>query len=319
MTLNIPCPTKVPGHFLALIISLLFWGVSSAEAEQKDIYPISKTDISFLSDGTRVSATLFVPKQADSTEKLPAIAMAHGWGGEANHLFRYAKKFAERGIFVLVFDYRGWGESDSRLINVKNPNSNGYETIEYKGLIDPLDQAEDYFSALNWLATDTRVDPNRIGLWGTSWSGGTIVYVAARDHRVKALVSQASPIGWAGDWGQIDHWLEVGGERARGNRTYPKPFKKEIGNLRGAMVYEKLARFKPRDDASSITNCASLFVVVENEELFDNTKTSLVAHKRVRGITDYVVLPDASHYSIYYGKHLQMATDLATDWFLKHL
>ena len=36
--------------------------------------------------------------------------------------------------------------------------------------------------------------PGRIGLWGSSYSGGHVVYVAARDPRVKAIVSQVAAI-----------------------------------------------------------------------------------------------------------------------------
>ncbi len=300
------------------ITIIFFWFSVAMCAAQPATFSIEQLDVSLLSDGTKIGATVFMPK--GSSKKLPAIAMAHGWGGEANHLFRYAKKFAANGYFVLVFDYRGWGKSDSRLVQTKNVSTGKYETIEYKGLIDPLDQAEDYFAAVNWLATDERVDPDKIGLWGTSWSGGTVVYVAARDSRIKALVSQASPVGWAGSWAEsADYWLTLGGERARSIRAYPKPFKKEIGSLRGGMVYEKLARFNPREDAALLTDCAALFLVAENEELFDNTTTSLVAHERVPGISRYVVLEGASHYSVYYGKHATQATNEALTWFGEHL
>jgi len=296
--------------FLSKVI--FFCEVASVNAQ-----PIEITSVELLSDGTKIHATIYKPTEV--VGKLPAIAMAHGWGGEASYLASPARRFAEAGFFVLVFDYRGWGKSDSRLVQKKNVTTGNYEMVAYKGLVDPLDQAEDYFSVVNWLATDHRVDSARIGLWGTSWSGGTVVYVAARDSRVKALVSQASPVGWAGDADTMKRFLVTGGERARGIRGYPKPFKKEIGNLRGGMVYERLARFNPREDAANISQCATLFLVAEFEELFDNQKTALVAHNRIPGISKYVILKGASHYSVYYGEVAKKAGTEAVTWFLEHL
>jgi len=280
---------------------------------------VTKSEVSIQSDGTRLSGTVFIPNGPQNS-RYPAIAMAHGWGGEATQLFQYAEKFAEAGYFVLVFDYRGWGKSDSRYVQVKDPITGELKLVEYSGIVDPLDQVEDYFSAVNWLASDPRVALGKIGLWGTSWSGGTVVYVAARDERVKAIVSQVSPVGWPYDTPEARKtWLEIGGDRARGTRLFPKPLAREVGNLRGAMIYEKLVRFTPRDDVRELEHCASLFIVAEYEELFNNETTAFAAYKRASGVADYQVLPGATHYSVYSGTHAQAATDKAIDWFDKYL
>ena len=55
------------------------------------------------------------------------------------------------------------------MVQVRNNAGDGYQLIEYKGVVDPIDQAEDYFSVLNWINTHPKVDINNIGLWGTSW------------------------------------------------------------------------------------------------------------------------------------------------------
>src|SRR5262245_61882963 len=62
------------------------------------------------SEGTRMSAEVFAPKNA-GTEKLPTIVMSHGWGGVARSLRAPAIVFARAGFLVLTFDYRGWGDS----------------------------------------------------------------------------------------------------------------------------------------------------------------------------------------------------------------
>ena len=45
-------------------------------------------------------------------------------------------------------------------------------------------------NAIHWVAGEPQCDPAHIGLWGSSYSGGHVVYAAARDPRVKATVSQ---------------------------------------------------------------------------------------------------------------------------------
>ena len=144
-----------------------------------------------------------------------------------------------------------------------------------------------------------------------------MVYVAARDQRVKALVSQVSPVGWPNS--SQNQWLLTGGERARGTRGYPDPFKRAIGSLRGDMIWERLALFNPREDASRLKRCASLFLVAEHEELFNNDKTALVAHQRIPAPSKYVVIPGATHYSIYDGAGLTTAINEAITWFEEHL
>ena len=68
-----------------------------------------------ISEGTRMSAEVFAPKSSEG-KKLPAILMAHGWGGTAAALRPDAVVFAKAGYLVVTFDYRGWGNSDSRVI-----------------------------------------------------------------------------------------------------------------------------------------------------------------------------------------------------------
>src|SRR5271166_6600397 len=67
------------------------------------------------SAGTRMHAEVFSPASGVQG-KLPTILMAHGWGGTVANLRAEAVAFAKAGYLAVAFDYRGWGESDSRLI-----------------------------------------------------------------------------------------------------------------------------------------------------------------------------------------------------------
>jgi hypothetical protein len=108
--------------------------------------------------------------------------MAHGFSAvKEMRLDRFAEAFAEAGLASLVFDYRGLGASDGM------PRQD----------LDPHEQIEDYRNAISYARSLPEVDRDRIGIWGTSYSGGHVLMVAAFDKRVKAVVSQVPLIdGW---------------------------------------------------------------------------------------------------------------------------
>ncbi len=147
------------------------------------------------SEGTRMTAEVFSLKSR-SGAKLPTIILCHGWGGVAAQLRPEAIVLARAGYLAVAFDYRGWGASDGRLI-LASPAPSGRniarfsaEVQEIREVVDPLDQTTDLQNAIHWVVGEPECDAVRIGLWGSSYSGGHVVYVAARDRRVKALVSQ---------------------------------------------------------------------------------------------------------------------------------
>jgi len=147
-----------------------------------------------MSEGTRMAAEVFPPKEPKAG-KLPTIIMCHGWGGLAEYLRPDAMAFAKAAYLVVTFDYRGWGKSDSRLVLAggKPELKDGKliaEVREVREVADPIDQTTDLLNAIHWVQGEKLCDGDRIGLWGSSFSGGHVVYAAARDPRVKAFVSQ---------------------------------------------------------------------------------------------------------------------------------
>lgn len=105
----------------------------------------------------------------------PCVVMAHGLGATKHgRLDAYAERFAAAGMAVLVFDYRHFGES----------------TGEPRELIDIRRQHEDYQAAIAFARAQEGIDPERIALWGTSFSGGHVVRLAAGDPRIAAVVAQ---------------------------------------------------------------------------------------------------------------------------------
>jgi hypothetical protein len=113
----------------------------------------------FKSKGLNCSGLFYLPADYSATDdvKLPAIAMAHGIGTTKEiGLPQYAQRFAGAGFAVLLFDFRNLGESEG------TPRAQVFAE----------EQQEDYRNAITWLQLQPQIDPERIGVWGFSFSGG---------------------------------------------------------------------------------------------------------------------------------------------------
>lgn len=129
-----------------------------------------------LPDGTVLHAWLYLP---DGTGPHPAITMSHGFGGTKYHgIEPIARELAEAGFAVSLHDHRGFGDSGG----------------EPRHDIDPYQQIEDWRRVISHLQTLDTVDAGRIGLWGSSYSGGHALVLAATDRRIKAVYSQVPTV-----------------------------------------------------------------------------------------------------------------------------
>jgi len=128
-------------------------------------------------DGTRLEGWLFTPRRAG---RAPLVLMAPGLTGtKEGPVERFAWRFASEGLAVLAIDFRSFGGSDG----------------EPRHHVDPFRQVEDYAAAISFareaLRDDAEVDPTRIALWGSSFSGGVAIALACERGDVAALVAQA--------------------------------------------------------------------------------------------------------------------------------
>jgi dienelactone hydrolase len=278
-----------------------------------------------VSEGTRLAAELFTSK-SNENKPLPTVIMCHGWGGTAEQLRPDAVVFARAGYFVVTFDYRGWGASDGRVVLTK-PAIRGKpgepftaEVKEIREVVDPLDQTTDLLNVLHWVQGEKQCDTKRIGLWGSSYSGGHVVYAAERDPRVKAVVSQVPALDsrWVVLGPLRQQTLEEATKRARGDIGYPEPGARVIGNLRGAPIRERLRDYAPVDEMDRAAHCAMLFILAEKEELLNNKDNGIKAYERARDPKKLVTIPGISHYGIYKEARGQVQK-LALEWYDAHL
>ena len=319
----------IRSFFLCVGLVCLSLSAQAQEKSQAASKYAAPNDIAYrtadiISEGTRMSAELFSPQ--DAVDKLPTIVMSHGWGGTASSLRPDAVVFARAGYLVVIFDYRGWGNSDARLISTGTPppikagDKLVAEVTEVRGVVDPIDQTTDIMNALHWVQGEPMCDPDRIGIWGSSYSGGHVVYVSARDPRVKAFVSQVGAMDsrWVLDDPQLRNQVySESTARTQGKIGYPQPFARFNG-MTGQPVWEKLMQYAPIEDIDRCEKCAKLFIIAENEELFDNKEHAIAAHDRATGVKKLVTVKGIKHYGIYVEKRKE-AQQLAIDWFNEHL
>lgn len=136
-------------------------------------YEFTSEKVEFPSCGVTLRGNFLKPKGVDG--KLPCIVMAPGMSGvKEGSIFRYAEYFAKGGFAVLAYDNINFGESDKPI-----PQE-----------ADPQLQRRGYRDAITYVRFRPEVDRDKIGIWGTSFSGGHVMEVGAHDRRVKCVVSQ---------------------------------------------------------------------------------------------------------------------------------
>jgi dienelactone hydrolase len=129
-----------------------------------------RADVTFDSGGERCAAWLYRPEEARA-----CVVLAHGWTGvREQRLDAFAERFASAGLAALVFDYRHFGASGGK------PRS----------LLDIPRQLADWRAAVAHARGLAGIDPGLIGLWGSSFSGGHVIEVAAQEPQIGAVVAQ---------------------------------------------------------------------------------------------------------------------------------
>jgi len=140
---------------------------------------VTRSDLSLTSHRDSLSAWHYRAETDAWTTSAgrPCVVMAHGFGATKDAgLTPFAERFAAAGADVVVFDYRGFGTSGG------TPRQQ----------VDHRRHRADYRSVLSQVRGLDGIDPDRVVLWGSSYSGGHVVAVAAGDPRVAAVISQGA-------------------------------------------------------------------------------------------------------------------------------
>jgi dienelactone hydrolase len=133
---------------------------------------LRRSDVTFRSGDADCAAWLYRP---DGDGPLPLVVMAHGFSATRElRLDAYAERFCAAGLGALLFDYRHFGAGGG----------------EPRQLLSVARQHADYEAAVAYARALDWVDADRVALFGSSFSGGHVIAVAAGDPRIAAIVSQ---------------------------------------------------------------------------------------------------------------------------------
>jgi uncharacterized protein len=296
-----------------------------------------RKDVTFTSQGLKCAAWYYVPSGLKDGEKRPAIVMAHGFSAvKEMYLDGFAKRFAEAGMVVLVFDYRYFGASEG----------------EPRAQLIYHEQLQDYRNAISWVSTQKEVDGTRIGIWGTSYSGGHVMHLGAYDKRVKAVVAQ---VPMTGQWetyyaprpadqlaGTFDWYAKNRADQyAKGAVNYlavaaPEnepsvwPLKewydsfmalsKNAPTWLNKVTIESLEIGMEYDPTAGIEHISPtpFMMIIASDDIITPTEMEKKAFERAKEPKKLIVVP-GRHFEAYYGPKHEAFVAPAVEWFKQHL
>jgi fermentation-respiration switch protein FrsA (DUF1100 family) len=292
-----------------------------------------RINIEFLADDVTLRGWLFTPDEGKGP--FPVVIGTHGFAAvKEQSLNEVGEVFSRAGLAALIYDHRCHGESDGLP----------------RGHIDPWAQIHDYRHAISFAETLEVVDRDRIGVWGTSYSGAHTIVVAAVDKRVKAGCSQVPMTAGldmlqrgmaASSWYPlIDSLEEERRSWAKGNAPKRLAIVAKEPGANAAFISRRSYDFYHHHDAPTWKNDLTLrsidlaleydvapylerlnttpfqFVIAE-DDLGTPTDLQLQAFARIRGPKELVVIP-GDHYTSYL-ELLPDAAGAAADFFSRQL
>lgn len=297
-----------------------------------------RSDISFkTTDGLTLKGWLYTPA-CQANNQFPAIVMAHGFTAvKEQYLDKYGEVFSQSGFAVLIYDNRNFGASE------------GLPRQE----VDPVLQIRDYRDAISYACSLDMVDSKRIGVWGSSYSGGHVLQVAAFDRRVKCVASQVPDISGSMDVrlairpdllpgvidafetdraaryaGEAPMMLEVVNESPTSDCALPGQDSYDFFVESGRTIapawrnevtlksVEMLNEYEPGSVIDRISPTPLLMIVAKHDTL-TVTDLALKAYEHALQPKTLVLL-EGGHFDPYI-KHFDASSKAAVNWFTEHL
>lgn len=291
----------------------------------------TRENVEFISDGVTLKGWFYTPKE--QTSPAPCVIMTHGFSALKEHyLDKFAMRFAEAGLCVLVYDNRNFGESG------------GQPRLE----VDHIAQITDMKNAITYVQQLKNVDSEKIGLWGTSFSGGVVLAVAATDKRVSCVVSQVPFISGHHKYfksAKPEQWERMKSKydadrQARSEGKPPatiavvtdNPDKPAVMKIPSAYTYftsieswenkvtlrsvENAGEFEPIAFVKDISPTPLLFIVGKADTI-NTTELALKAYEAA-GEPKKLVLVEGDHFEPYVNQ-FDIAVDAACQWYETHL
>ena len=271
-----------------------------------------KKPVTFYSEGVKLVGDLYAPDDLGAGETRAGIVLCHGYTGVKDlYLPDNARVLNDAGYVVLNFDYKGWGDSEGA-----------------RARLAPYSRVADVQAALSFLALQAEVDAERLGIYGTSYGGATVVWVAAIDPRVKCTVSVVG-IGHGTRWMRSvrrpDEWHDLlersAADRAGRVTTGESEFVDRSAILLPDRQSAELAAAARRDNPSALNTLPLeyvdetlsfhpewvvdkiaprpvLFITTDNDRLVPPEESESL-YAKAGEPKKLVVLKDYGHYEVY--------------------
>lgn len=290
------------------------------------------TPVTFYSEGFRLVGDLYLPGDLRPGEERAGIVLCHGYTGVKDlYLPDNARVLAEAGYAVLAFDYKGWGESEG-------PRTR----------LAPYSRVADTQAALTFLGARAEVDARRLGLYGTSYGGATVVWTGAVDRRVRCIVSVVG-IGHGERWMRSvrrpDEWFDLlersaadrvkrtmDGESELVGRSEVLLPDRQSAELAAAArrgvpsaldtlpleYVDETLGFHPEWVVDRIAPRPILFITTDDDRLVP-PEESAALHERAGEPKKLVVLEGYGHYEVYTDPAFTEVMDETLAWFRERL
>jgi dienelactone hydrolase len=302
---------------------------------------VTTRQITFYVDGgTPLYGKLFLPKGFKASDRRPAVVVGHGINALSIGIEKYGARFAERGLVAMAIDYQSYGFSGSGSDDLKlleaDPTTDAQfladkrlRVMVKRTNLNNAHEVDDYRAAISYLQGEPGVDPDSIGLWGSSNAGSVVIAVAAIDARAKAVVSQVAgprpaprgpaPAPTAAQAAMVDDAIKRArtGQGAEVDGGFS--FKSKI-DLFGNFRNRDIRAGSTLDQIAETTKI--LFLPAEKDELTGGAAGAQEATRYLngRGVTaQTIVYPELTHFQAYSNTGFDVGSTLAAEWFLKYL
>ena len=290
---------------------------------------MQKRAVTFYSESVRLAGDLYLPDDASGEQPRGGIVLCHGYTGLKDlYLPDNARMFVDAGYVAFIFDYKGWGMSEG----------------EPRSRLNPHGRVADVQAAITYLGAQPEVDEDRIGIFGTSYGGSTVTWVAAIDPRVRCAVSVVG-IGngerWMSRVRRPHEWRElleqsnadrvqraltgVSALRPRNEILLPDPDSLRIAtatrrNVPGAVTdlpleyVDETLLFNPEWVVDRIAPRPVMFITTDND-LLVLPEESEELYRRAGEPKKLVVLHGYSHYEVYLEPAIHEVMAASLDWY----
>jgi len=279
---------------------------------------VTSRQITFYSDDAPCYGRIFFPKGFNTTGKWPAVVVGHGINAQAVGIEKYASRFAERGLVAMAIDYRTYGYSAGDVLLLEPDTTTDERAIWEKTArirvrrtnLNNFRETEDFRAAISYIQTEPGVDPERIGIWGSS-NGASVVVVGA-----------VGGLNASGPVALPPQMIEDGIKRARTGQGAEVDggfsFRSKIDMWSNQLNRE----FRPGAVLDRIPETTKiLWIPAEKDELIPphGAFGPYVGSKAFKGTSQVAELPYITHFQMYSFTAFEVGSTLAADWYVKYL